>query len=152
MTNLRTKVGSIVATSALVLSIVPGVFAASNVEITVTGNGAHSNQDVNLTLSNDTTVKQSNTTEVTNIQSANSSTGGNSITGTTGEGGDPSIETGKATSTNLLKVTGGSNTAIANDCGCEPTALSVDVSKNGAKTKTKVTLKVSSKNTTDQKN
>ena len=149
MTNLKQKAGAVVATSALLLSIVPGVFAA-NIDVTVGDNGAGSHNTVKVEDVTSNKVEQSNTTNVVNVQTAISSTGGNEIKGTTGEGGDPSITTGDAKSTNILKVEGGSNTVVADSCGCEPTTVNVDVSGNGAHSKTKVKIATKSKKKTKQ--
>lgn len=149
MTSIKVKLGSVVATSAFVLSIVPNVFAASNVDVTVTGNGVGSNNEVVVKDVSTEVVKQSNTTNVVNIQSANSSTGGNSIVGTTGEG-DQSIETGNAKAVNKLDVVGGSNTIVTDDCGCDPTTTTVDVSGNGVDSDTKVKVISKAKKITKQ--
>lgn len=149
MTSLKVKAGTFIATSAFVLAFVPSAFAA-NVNVTVEGNGAKSNQTVVVKESSDTTVQQSNTTNVVNVQSASSSTGGNTVKNSTGDG-ENSIVTGDAKATNKLSVVGGSNTYVADNCGCEDSTTTVDVTGNGAHSKTKVKVLKSSTKTTKQK-
>jgi hypothetical protein len=151
MTSLSAKIATFVATSALVLSVVPGVLAA-DVDVTVADNGAGSHQGVLVVDGSSTTVQQSSTTNVVSIQNSTASTGGDSITNSTGAG-DPSITTGNASATNKLTVEGGSSVVVPDTCGCDPSTVTVDVSGNGAHAKTGVAVvQVSKKKTTQQTN
>lgn len=127
-----------VSASILAFTILPAVYAST--DVTVAENGADSTNGVTVDNSTKTKVEQKSSTYVTNIITTSSSTGGNEIKGTTGEG-SPSITTGDATSTTSVTVTGGSNVAEVNPCGCENGDTTVDVLGNGTNTDNTVTVK-----------
>lgn len=151
MNKLALKIGAGTVSAALFMSMFVGSAFASTT-LTIEGNGAGSDNTIK--------AKQKCTTEVTQISKTNvkfnvnakSNTGGNSISNTTGDG-DVSIDTGDATTTVGLVVTGGGNTATTPECCCadEAGSLTVDVKDNGAGTTNEVVTKKKSKISVEQK-
>jgi hypothetical protein len=150
MKSIKAKAGAFIASSALVLSMAPGVFAASDIHVNVSGNGAGSTQNITLENSSEETIHQSNTTTVVSTQNAKGSTGENTISGSTG-GAEQSITTGDANANNTLSVVGGGNAVFGNSCPCEPSSVVVHASGNGANSKTKVKVVKTSKKNVKQK-
>ena len=116
--NMRYKIGGAVASAVLMLTLLaPTAFAdttdGSTLEISGNGNGSTNTIVVTSTQSCD--VEQKANTSVEALVGASSSTGGNTANGNTG--GTTEIDTGNATSTATVTVTGGSNTAT-DPCCC----------------------------------
>lgn len=130
------KVGVGLATAVLLSAFAPATFAQT---IDVSGNGNKSDNTVVVSHENATVVEQSNQTYVTNNITVKSNTGGNTASKNTG--GDVTVDTGDVTSDIVIEVSGGSNTATVDDCGCVPAASDVTVSGNGNKSDNKVILK-----------
>lgn len=142
--NIMHKIGSSVASISMIAAVsVPVAFAAGDTEILLHGNGADSSSSVEVVNKDKTTVEQQSSTIVVNEISNSSSTGGNKISGTTGTG-DQSIVSGDAKSVVNVGVTGGSNAAEVNTCGCEGTTT-VEVSDNGVDSTQSVVLKLKNK-------
>ncbi len=136
------------AGSILAATLLPGAaFADTTVDITETG--ADSVNKVNVSNIDKTYVEQKNVTNVTTVVNATANTGGNSVTKNTG--GDSSIETGKASNSVSVAVTGSSNTADVAPCGCDDDT-DVTVEKTGADSKNKVNVKNKNKLSLKQKN
>jgi len=140
MNTFLKKTGISVASAAMLLTVVPNAFAAGSLQVTVSGNGVKSSNVVKVASKTVNKVSQVNVLGVSNAQSAVSSTGGNKISGTTGEGGEVKIKTGNATSTNVVTVAAGSNTYVGNTCGCESGDTTVSISGNGVRSATFVGL------------
>jgi len=120
------KAGTAIATAALLLgSISP--FALAGVDVEISGNGASSNNDANVSVSNSTGVVQSNTADIQNNVSVMANSGGNDANYNTG--GDVSVTTGNASSDITVNNTANSNAASVN--GCCPGSVEVKVSGNG---------------------
>ncbi|MEK7168459.1 MAG: hypothetical protein AAB778_00430 [Patescibacteria group bacterium] len=132
--------------SAMSAGLVLGTFATSVFAsgVSVTGNGANSDNTVVITNTKDCTVMQGNATLVLASVKASSNTGGNTANANTN--GDVTVDTGTATSTASMIVTGGDNT-VTNSCCCTTVAPTTDttVSGNGDKsTNTVVTTNANS--------
>lgn len=116
MTNLQKRVATAVATSAMLLNVLAPL-AHADTMLEITGNGAHSDNEVKVNNSSNTTVTQNNNAVVTNNVTSNSSTGGNeandNITG------EVRIETGAATSTTNVSNNLNTNVADIENCNCE---------------------------------
>lgn len=149
MTKLLQKVSVGVATAALLgASFATSAFAA---DVTIDGNGAGSTNVVTVKSTCDSSVYQTNSTNVSTMAHVTADTGGNSVTGNTG--GSSSIDTGDATAGVSVSVEGGSNSAEpASCCAClQGVGNDVTISGNGVNTtnvvsdtnkqKTKVTQK-----------
>lgn len=116
MTNLQKKVATAVATSAMLLNVMaPLAHASTNIEIT--GNGAYTNNDANVNMSNNTTVTQSNNAVVSNNVSSSATTGGNDANDNLS--GDVIIKTGDATSKTNIVNDLNKNVADVKNCDCE---------------------------------
>ncbi len=91
--TFKTRLTTAIATGAVLLNALAPVALAQ--DATVAGNGASSNNTVNVTSNSNTTVAQSNNATVTNAVNSNSNTGGNTAGFNTG--GNVGIQTGNAT-------------------------------------------------------
>ena len=111
----------------------PEVTPGTGTTITVQGNGEQSVNTVVVsgTGGSKTTVVQENVTVNHSVVLAESSTGGNTIKGTTGDGGN-SITTGDATASASNTVLGGNNDATVAG-GCCAGDTTVTIKDNGEK-------------------
>ena len=127
--NLTKKIfsGAISATIAFA-SFAPVVFADETIE----GNGVNSTNTIVVTTNKSCNVSQSTKTSVVADLSASSNSGGNTATGNTGDGG-VTIDTGTATSTVLMTITGGSNTADDPCCCAQAVSPSDRLIKDNGK-------------------
>lgn len=129
MLNLKTKVTTGLATAGvLAASFAPAAFAST--DVSVVNNGALSGNHVSVSNSSSTSVSQTNVTTAVTSVSSNANTGGNSSSFNVG--GGTLIDTGNATNTTNVTVSGGNNVAnLPENCGCEEDTT-VDVRRNGA--------------------
>ncbi len=126
---LKSKIASVVATGALLLSAASPAFAADSLEIT--GNGALSVNNVNDNSTNVTAVQQSNTAVVTNNVSSNANSGNNTADFNTG--GQTTVVAGPAKSSTEVVTAVNANNADVTPCNCVPGAGDdVKISGNGA--------------------
>lgn len=140
--TIKSKIAVGIASAAIFANMVPAAFAATTVDIT--GNGKKSNNTVNLTTAQNTTVTQNNTANINLNIKSKANTGGNKANGNTG--GDVKVKTGDATSTVGVSVVGGVNAATVESCGCdEDTTIAV---KNNGKKSDNTTNIVKAKNKT----
>lgn len=116
MTNLQKKVATAVATSAMLLNVLAPL-AHANTNIEITGNGAYTNNDANVNMSNNTTVTQSNTAVVSNNVTSNATTGGNKANDNLT--GNVIVKTGDATSVTNIVNDLNKNVADVENCDCE---------------------------------
>ncbi len=117
-----------IATGAVLLNAMAPL-ALADTNLTVSGNGALSNNAVNATTVSNTVVNQTNNANITNNVHSSASTGGNSANFNTG--GNSTISTGDAS--NSVNVTNAANLNKATvSCGCDNGALTVNVTGNGA--------------------
>lgn len=125
------KLGYSLATACATLGLLAtaGIaFADTSAEIS--GNGAESNNTIIIKHKCETVVDQTNKTKVNTEVTANANTGGNSASSNTG--GDVTIDTGNASNTVTVDVTGGSNSASlpSDQCCCQSTTDTL-ISGNG---------------------
>lgn len=148
----RYKLAGAMATGALILQLLsPAAYAA---ELEISGNGKGSNNTINVTQSNECTIKQKSNTTVGAVVVASADTGNNTANGNTG--GNVTINTGNANATANMTVTGGSNTIDGDACCCQPLETSnATISGNGKwsnntinETQTQNTTKKQKTNTT----
>ncbi len=125
----KKKITSVIATGAILLnSLAPVAFAS---ETTVSGNGAFSDNKVDVSSNNNTTVSQNNDANVSNHVESNASTGGNDASFNTG--GDTTINTGNASTNTSVNNDLNKNVANVETCGtCNGGGADVTVSGNGA--------------------
>ena len=91
-----------------IVSLVAILSVASAVDYSIEGNGAGSQNNVNVNQNNQTTVNQNNSANVSNNVDANCNTGGNSASGNTGSG--TGINTGNCSA--VVNITNQLNTNI----------------------------------------
>lgn len=107
------KLGAgVITTGLFALSAVPSAFAS---EITIGGNGAGSDNSIDLRSQNDTNVTQRNNSTISNTVETSQNTGGNRANFNTG--GDVTIVTGDAESDVSIVNKTGSNYAYLNNFG-----------------------------------
>jgi hypothetical protein len=119
---------------SMFFSMVSPAFAATTIE--VSGNGASSENEVEVRNNNNTVVTQTNNAIVTNTVSSSASTGGNDANQNTG--GDVLVSTGDAATATKISNMLNSNKASV-DC-CENQGADVLISGNGAYSKNEVEL------------
>lgn len=122
----------VAAVATILASTLMAGSALATADVNVEGNGANSTNTVNVSQFNGSSVSQSNTSIVSTHVSSSASTGGNTANKNTG--GDVAVVSGDATSVVDVAVTGGTNEATANPCGCpsDSSPSTVNVSGNGA--------------------
>jgi len=122
----RYAASAVAAGSLLFYAMAAPAFATT---ITVSGNGADSQNTSSVSNTQSTTVTQSNDANITNTVHVNSTTGGNTSSDNTG--GDTSVSTGNASSDVAVSNDANSNVVSDAGCGCVSNA-SVVISGNGA--------------------
>ncbi len=126
--TFKTRLTTAIATGAVLLNALAPVALAQ--DATVAGNGASSNNTVNVTSNSNTTVAQSNNATVTNAVNSNSNTGGNTAGFNTG--GNVGIQTGNATTAVSVETAVNKNVASL-DCECVSGGnTNVTIDDNGA--------------------
>lgn len=148
MNKILFKTATGIATVAIVASSFATAAFAST-DITISGNGANSDNTANVSTSNSTTVTQTNDANISNNVSVSTNTGGNKANSNTG--GDVSVSTGNATSNVGLANTANSNIANVSGCNCNGD-VSTTISGNGSKTDNTANVSVGSKTYVTQAN
>jgi hypothetical protein len=126
MTNFKKRVATVLATGALMINSVLPVMAQST-SLVISGNGANTNNDVNLSVSSTTNVTQNNTANISNDIDADADTGNNSASYNTG--GNQTISTGNASTG--VGVSNSANSNVASLEGCCEMDTDVELSGNG---------------------
>ncbi|KKQ43272.1 MAG: hypothetical protein US60_C0005G0032 [Microgenomates group bacterium GW2011_GWC1_37_8] len=142
MTDFQKKVASAIAAGAILFNTALPVLAQST-SLVVTGNGADSDNDVNLSQQTTTTVVQNNVANISNNVDADADTGGNDANYNTG--GSVSVKTGDASTGVGISNTANSN--VAEIEGCCATDVDVELSGNGYNSDNTANLKL--ENSTD---
>jgi len=127
MTKFQTKLTTAFATGAVLLNALAPL-ASADTTLTITGNGSDSTSNASVAQANNTTVTQTNATNISNNVSSNANTGGNQANDNTG--GNVAVHTGDATTDTQIKNTAGSNAANISNCNCN-TDAAVEISGNG---------------------
>lgn len=135
--KFQARLTTAIATGAILFSAVSPAFAATT--LTVTGNGASSENTVTVGQTNTTTVVQNNNANIQNNVSAKAETGDNTASRNTG--GNVSVSTGDATS--KTAVTNNVNTNVAQTACCANGSTEVTVAGNGDKSENAVGLEQS---------
>ncbi len=128
MTNLKTKLATGLVTATVLAGAAAPAFAATTV--TIKNNGALSQNGVSVVSASKTKVSQTNNSTVVTNVTTKQNTGGNASGYNVG--GGSTINTGNATSTVMVGVTGGTNSATLPSCGCESGSTDVSIHGNGA--------------------
>lgn len=150
MNKLAIKLGAgVVSTAFLMTSFASSVFAQT--DLTIEGNGVGSTNTITVKEKCKTEITQISKTKVNLNVDAKNNTGGNTIDGTTGDG-NVMIDTGKASTTVNLTVTGGENSATLPDCCCDTDpALTATIAENGVDSTNEITHKKKNKMAVEQK-
>lgn len=145
----KKNIVSLLASGALLLGSFTPALAETN--LTVSGNGSASDNNVSVDISHTTSVVQNNTANVTNTVETHSNTGDNTANDNTG--GSTTIDTGNATSLVRLDTAANVNQARLNDCGgCNGGDTKVTVSGNGSFSENNATVDTSSTKSAFQQN
>ena len=152
--TLKKQIISILASGAVLLQATIPAFADTT--LVISGNGADSENEVEIKLNQSTVVTQNNDATIDNHVNASSDTGDNEAEENTG--GDVSISTGDATTDVNVQNTVNSNAASVDCCGNNN--VDVLISGNGADSENEVEVKdgkdsgveVYQKNVADVKN
>ncbi len=147
MTNFKKQLASVVAVSAVLLNIATPAFASTS--ITISGNGEQSNNTTNVATTNNTTVQQSNSANVTNTVNAKAESGDNTASGNTG--GNVGVQSGAATVNSSVTNTLNSNVAQVN-CNCGTGDTTVKVAGNGENSDNDLNLAQTNTNSLVQQN
>lgn len=149
MTNYKKQIFSVVTTGVMLVNLATPAFAETT--LTVSGNGASSDNNVNVNTTRTTSVVQSNTATVTNNVSSNANTGNNDANRNTG--GNVTVDTGSATS--VVDVANKLNMNRADVAGCGSCAggdTTVKVMGNGADSRNSADVTTSGSTTIYQNN
>ncbi|MCX7928210.1 MAG: hypothetical protein N2558_00805 [Patescibacteria group bacterium] len=144
--KLNKKFVTVFAAVVLLVQSALPAFAATT--IVVSGNGADSKNQTDVSVSQTTNVVQSNNANVTNQVKANANTGGNKANKNTG--GDVAVHTGDASVDTKISNTLNTNAASV-DC-CNKGDVDVKISGNGADSRNNVDLSVSNSTLVSQTN
>lgn len=129
------KLLSFLLTLALLSSSFNLAFA--QVDLSITGNGAMSDNSSQITTTTNSDVFQTNKATVNNTVTINSNTGGNKMDGITG--GKADLDTGDATINANITNDINANEAVVNPCDCQQDAA-VIIENNGAQSTNNVNL------------
>jgi hypothetical protein len=147
--NIKQKIASAVVLGSMVAAMIaPASFASTTVDIS--GNGAFSFNKVKVKNTSSNKVKQSSKTIAITSIYAKASTGKNTSSFNTG--GSSSIDTGDASNTVGVSVTGGNNTNTSDGCGCVDPNTDVSITDNGALSHNTVNVTNSSSSYVSQSN
>ncbi len=137
MTKFQKQLTSVAAVGVMFANIVLPAFAADT-QLVVSGNGADSENKVNLTVTSNNTVVQNNNANITNNVNSTASTGGNSAS--KNNAGDVLVKTGDASANTTVKNMVNSNTATLDCCGAGNTSVNVTGNAYGSENKAKLNL------------
>jgi hypothetical protein len=113
--------------SALTVACLVQVSSVQALEITIEGNGAGSSSEVQATQTTETSITQTNNTEVKNDVEVQANTGGNEVSGNSGQA---TVETGSIdTNTSINNQV--NETKIQDKCCSEPKDTTINISGNG---------------------
>ncbi len=147
MTDYKRRIGTAIATVAILANAAtPAAFAGTT--ITISGNSADSDNDVQVNNTQNTNVTQNNSANFTNNVSGNANTGDNDAN--KNNGGDVKVKTGDA-SINATVVNQANTNHASVDC-CNQGNTTVKVANNSADSNNTVNLDVDHDIDIDQDN
>lgn len=135
--NLLTRIAG--AAGAGIIAFNAIVPALAGFTITIGGNGAGSENEVEFDQETNTTIVQENDVEIENKIDMDANTGDNEIEKNTG--GDIELNTGDIDQSAEVTNSAGVNTAVLDSCGCE-LDLEVVIEKNGADSENEVEIDI----------
>jgi hypothetical protein len=128
MTKFQKSIATALAVGSMFIQVTSTVFAATTT-LVITGNGADTNNDVNVTKNTANFVQQTNQTSVSNDIQVTSKTGDNSADDNTGGGVE--VKSGDSTVNVTVKNELNTNAAEMAPCGSCQTDVTATVSGNG---------------------
>lgn len=140
MNKLVYKLTTAVSTAALLTGSVASV-AFGTTTVTISGNGADSDNTADVSVNTSKTIQQINTADIQNNVKINADSGNNEANKNTG--GDVSISTGDANVSSSVSNSANSNAASLGCGGCVG-GLNVKISGNGADSNNDAKVKVNS--------
>lgn len=147
--TFKTKLTTAIATGAVLINALAPIALAET--ITVTGNGAQSNNTVNVATNTTTVVNQTNNAFITNKVESTASTGGNDASFNTG--GTTKIITGDAKTNVDVSTAVNLNKVDLKNCGtCDGGPVNVTISENGAQSENEVEVDKDNEVYVDQDN
>lgn len=147
MTKLHMKIASVLASGAVVAQLLATPVLAATT-ITISTNGADTNNKANVEMNNTQTVVQNNSANISNYVDANASTGGNTASRNTG--GNVLVDTGDAATSVSVQNTVNKNVADLSCCLQQDTDILI--SKNGDDSRNKVDFDVNNTTSVFQDN
>ncbi|MDO8498392.1 MAG: hypothetical protein Q7S44_01255 [bacterium] len=126
----KRAVTSAFATASLLFYAFATSAFAQTTTLDISGNGSDSDNTLNVTTSQTTTVVQENNADITNDVYAKANTGGNDANDNTG--GDVTVDTGDATTNVDISNQANANVADLQNCGTCVGDTSVTISGNGS--------------------
>ncbi|HZE86819.1 MAG TPA: hypothetical protein VE090_01295 [Methylomirabilota bacterium] len=147
--NASTNVSVSTTANANVATVNGGNGSNGNSSVTISENGAHSDNDVNLHQNSAIVLDQANKSNIVNNVDADAFTGKNKANDNTG--GDVTVQSGNANSNVDVRNMVNFNAADV-DCGCLLDSLNVTVSKNGDKSDNDVNADSKTISSADQGN
>lgn len=139
------RLASILLAAFLSLLLVNDVRAET---ILITGNGSDSNNEVAITVTQETVVEQQNNSQVSNEVDVNANTGGNEVSENTG--GENTVETGSSnTNVSIENENINSNSASG---GCCEQETEIEISGNGSDSSNTVSSHTTNTTTVSQTN
>lgn len=149
--NIKQKLTTAAITGSMLAAVLlPGTALAAGT-VKIKNNGALSTNKAKIVNNSSKTVVQGNKTVATTFVNTSANTGGNKSKFNVG--GTNTINTGAASNTVDVSVTGGTNTNSGDECGCAQAGEStVTISGNGALSYNKAKIVNNSSNTVVQGN
>jgi hypothetical protein len=126
MSKLQKRIASTIGAGAMLINLALPAMAGSTT-LTISGNGAETDNDVNVQQQSQTVVVQSNTANISNDVNAEADTGDNDANMNTG--GDVMIDTGNASTG--VGISNEANSNVADVEGCCAVDAEVEISGNG---------------------
>jgi hypothetical protein len=148
MFNKKSIAAAVAVSAVLFNTFATSAYAANT--LVISGNGADSDNAVNLSQNQSNTVVQSNTADISNFIKTEGNTGGNVANNNTG--GDVLIATGNSTQEVDVRNQANVNKASINDCACLSGATEVKLLGNGAGSDNAANVASNSTNTLFQDN
>lgn len=142
MLNLKYKIAATATTAAIIATSFAPALSLAATNVTVSGNGADSVNEVKVKNKYKARLTQRNRATVDNTVVVGQDTGGNKANDNTG--GDTEVSSGKATANVTNTTITNGNSATIEECGCVGGNTKVDVSGNGSDSDN--TVKVRNKN------
>lgn len=122
---------------------------ADEINLSSSGNGSDSNNQITVQSASNTSVSQNNSTSITNNSSSSANSGGNNASSNTG--GSAQIQTGNATVNTTVTNQNINSNQATNNCQCE-TTINSQITGNGSSSNSQITTSIVNNLTSNQNN